>query len=49
MKASLNGVPLDWVAVMKEAIRSTAAAFSARRMVKEYTEKFYLPALRQNR
>jgi starch phosphorylase len=48
-RVSEDGVPLDWVAVMKESIRSTAAAFSARRMVKEYTDKFYLPALRQNR
>lgn len=48
-RISGDGVPRDWVAVMKESIRSTAAAFSARRMVKEYADGFYVPALRQNR
>jgi len=41
-----RGVPHDWVRVMKEAIKSTAARFSARRMVKEYAEGFYKKALR---
>jgi len=31
---------------MKESIKSTAAGFSARRMVKEYIEKFYSTALK---
>jgi starch phosphorylase len=39
-----DGVPLKWVAMMKETIKSTAAAFSARRMMKEYASKFYQPA-----
>jgi glucan phosphorylase len=30
---------------MKEAIKTTAAPFSARRMMKEYAGKFYQPAL----
>ena len=33
-----------WVEVMKNAIRSCTPLFSMRRMVKEYTERFYLPA-----
>jgi starch phosphorylase len=37
-----NGVPRKWVGLMKEAICSTAATFSARRMVKDYLEKIYL-------
>jgi starch phosphorylase len=41
-----KGIPNDWVKLMKEAIKSTSAAFSARRMVKEYTKKFYQSALR---
>jgi starch phosphorylase len=41
-----EGVPHEWVRVMKEAIKSTAARFSARRMVKEYAEKFYANALK---
>lgn len=36
-----DGVPVDWVNVMKNSIKSNAAKFSARRMVKEYIEKFY--------
>jgi starch phosphorylase len=43
---SEDGVPRRWVKVMKEAIRSNAHRFSARRMVKEYIEKFYANALK---
>ena len=39
-----DGVPYGWVNVMKEAIKSNAPMFSAKRMVKEYVEKFYIPA-----
>jgi starch phosphorylase len=42
---SEEGVPYSWVNIMKEAIKSNAAKFSARRMVKEYVEKFYKSAL----
>jgi starch phosphorylase len=38
---SEEGVPNGWVKVMKESIKSNAAKFSARRMVKEYVETFY--------
>jgi starch phosphorylase len=41
-----NGLPRGWVQVMKEAIRTSVAAFSMRRMVKEYVEQMYLPAIR---
>ncbi len=40
--ASLDGIPHDWVKMMKESIKSTSAAFSARRMVKEYVTRYYL-------
>ena len=40
-----SNVPRRWVAVVKEAIRTVAPRFSARRMVKEYCEKMYAPAL----
>jgi starch phosphorylase len=45
-KVSEEGVPHDWVKVMKESIRSNAARFSAKRMVKEYLQKFYAKALK---
>ncbi len=40
-----DGVPHEFVRVMKAAIKSVAPAFSARRMVKEYAERFYVRAL----
>ena len=39
------GVPRGWVKVMKEAMRTSIAAFSMRRMIKEYVEQMYLPAM----
>jgi glycogen phosphorylase len=40
-----GGVPAAWVATMKESIRSATPQFSMRRQVKEYTRRFYLPAI----
>jgi len=45
-RISEDGIPHDWVRVMKDTIKSTASRFSARRMVKEYVEKFYDEALK---
>jgi starch phosphorylase len=39
------GVPRRWIAVVKESIASVAPRFCARRMVKEYVERMYLPAI----
>ena len=39
-KISDDGISHGWVKVMKESIKSNAPRFSARRMVKEYIEKF---------
>ncbi|HID29275.1 MAG TPA: alpha-glucan family phosphorylase [Desulfobacterales bacterium] len=44
--ASDDGVPTEWVKLMKECIKSNAARFSARRMVKEYIQKFHAEALK---
>jgi len=38
-----SGVPHGWVRVVKEAIRSVVPSFCARRMLKEYTERMYIP------
>lgn len=38
-----QGLPRRWIQTMKEAIRSAAPHFSARRMVKEYVENLYPP------
>ena len=40
-----DGVPRRWIQVVKEAIRTAAPIFSARRMVKEYAERMYVPAI----
>jgi starch phosphorylase len=34
----------DWVAMMKDTMKTITPQFSTRRMVKEYVEKFYAPA-----
>ena len=39
-----NGVPLAWVARMRESMARLTARFSANRTVREYTEQCYLPA-----
>jgi starch phosphorylase len=38
-------VPRRWVGLIKEAIRTVAPRFCTRRMVKEYVEKMYEPAM----
>ena len=36
-----DGLPRQWIATMRESIRSLAPAFSSQRMVKEYTRRLY--------
>jgi starch phosphorylase len=43
---SEDGTPHQWIQRMKESIRTVAPRFSARRMVKEYVERYYIPAIR---
>jgi starch phosphorylase len=45
----LDGVPHHWVSLMKNAIRTLAPAFSMRRMLKEYTDRLYVPAYHASR
>jgi starch phosphorylase len=40
-------IPHAWLAIVKEAIRTVTPQFSTRRMVKDYTERLYAPAVRQ--
>lgn len=42
-----RGIPRRWLAVVRESIRTVAPRFSARRMVKEYVERMYTPAMRR--
>jgi starch phosphorylase len=39
-----KGVPHRWIQIAKAAIKSVSPVFNASRMMKEYTEKMYIPA-----
>ncbi|MDH4233001.1 MAG: hypothetical protein OEW04_13350 [Nitrospirota bacterium] len=45
-KVDDDGIPRDWVTIMKGAMKSTGPVFSARRMAEEYAGKFYQKALK---
>jgi len=40
-----GGVPREWIAMVKRSIQSIIPVFNTRRMLKEYCEKMYLPAI----
>jgi starch phosphorylase len=42
---SADGLPAEWIARIKESIRTLAGQFSMRRMVKEYMSSMYEPAI----
>jgi glycogen phosphorylase len=42
-----KGIPHRWIAMVRQAIMSVTPRFSARRMVKEYAETMYSPAMRR--
>jgi glycogen phosphorylase len=42
-----DDVPRKWVEMMKESLRTVTPQFSTRRMVKEYTERLYMPAMQK--
>ncbi len=39
-----SGMPADWVAKMRESMARLTGQYSANRSVREYTERYYLPA-----
>jgi starch phosphorylase len=41
-----TGIPTEWVAKMRESMATLTPAFSANRSVRQYTESYYLPAIR---
>lgn len=45
---SSDSLPGDWIARMKESIRTLAPQFGMRRMVKEYVERLYIPAMQKS-
>ncbi|PYI74571.1 MAG: alpha-glucan phosphorylase, partial [Verrucomicrobia bacterium] len=42
-------LPLAWLQLMRESIRSVTPVFNTHRMVKEYTERLYVPAAEAHR
>ena len=40
-----KGVPLQWMKIVKECIRTIAPQFSMTRMIKEYTTNLYVPSM----
>ena len=42
-----SGIPRRWLQVVKQSIRTVLPRFSTRRMVKEYVQSMYLPALKK--
>jgi len=41
-------LPLAWLQLMRESIRSVTPVFNTQRMVKEYTERLYIPAAKSH-
>ncbi|MBK8981847.1 MAG: alpha-glucan family phosphorylase [Ignavibacteria bacterium] len=41
-KRNKNGIPAEWIKMIKNSIRNLAGTYNTNRMVKDYCEKFYL-------
>ena len=41
-----DDLPRRWLPIVRQAIRTVAPRFTTRRMVKEYVEQMYAPAIR---
>ncbi len=44
-----DGLPREWIRMMKASMRTVGMEFSSHRMLKEYSERFYFPALENSR
>jgi len=42
-KRDENGMPHEWIALMRESMALLTGSFSGNRMVREYTERYYVP------
>ncbi|HZT44299.1 MAG TPA: alpha-glucan family phosphorylase [Chthonomonadaceae bacterium] len=45
---SPEGIPHAWIAKMKNSMRQLCPVYNTNRMVSEYTQRFYIPALRRH-
>jgi len=48
-KRNVDNLPREWIGRMKNCMRKLAPVFNTNRMVREYTEKFYVPADKRGR
>jgi starch phosphorylase len=46
---SVDNIPREWIARMKNCMRRLAPMFNTNRMVREYSEKFYVPSMLRGR
>jgi len=46
-KRTVDNLPREWIARMKSCMRKLAPVFNTNRMVRQYTEQFYLPAAKR--
>ncbi len=42
-------IPVEWLKVVKESMRTLIPQFSLRRMLKEYVTDYYMPAIEEKR
>jgi starch phosphorylase len=46
-KRGHDGLPREWIAMIKASMQKICPVFNTNRMVEEYTERFYLPSILQ--
>ena len=46
-KRDANGLPVEWIKMMKASIATITPRFSTARMVRDYTEQAYIPAAKR--
>jgi len=45
----INKIPVGWLEMVRESLRTLTPEFSLRRMLKEYTTDYYLPAIQEEK
>ncbi len=44
-----DGLPRDWIRMMKDSMREVGKGFASHRMLMDYTNKYYMPALENSK
>jgi starch phosphorylase len=45
---SSDGLPRGWIDMVKNSVKATGPVFNTHRMLQEYTEKYYIPAIQRH-